>query len=180
MFLTISFSLGLFGFSSMGISVCSLAAPSAAALALILSTVSFAMSFLIALNEFSYDTFIPACLSACEVSTQTYIRDFSYVPSRATPPILGFATGTPRECWSASEKVPPFSPGFMVLFIISLIYADGAGLGETYLLPYISSSMECAWCGPCSGVDSWWLTTGGFITDCVKSSGFLTGMVVVE
>jgi len=47
------------------------------------------------------------------------------------------ATGTPRECYSAKENAPPFSPGFSptVLFIISLTNAEGAGLGETYLPP---------------------------------------------
>jgi hypothetical protein len=54
MFLTISFSFGLFGFSSAGIIVYSFAAaPNYAAFAFILSTVSFAISFFIALNEFS-------------------------------------------------------------------------------------------------------------------------------
>jgi hypothetical protein len=51
--------LGLFGFSSIGMT----SLVSTACL-IFLSTVSFAMSFLIALKEFSYETLMPACLSA--------------------------------------------------------------------------------------------------------------------
>jgi len=51
-------SLGLFGFSSMGITSLVKAAY------FFLSTVSLRISFLIAENEFSYETLIPAYFSA--------------------------------------------------------------------------------------------------------------------
>jgi hypothetical protein len=58
-------SFGLFGFSSIGITSFVNAA------FLFLSTVSLKISFLIAVKEFSYETLIPACLSAYEVSMKT-------------------------------------------------------------------------------------------------------------